>query len=44
VIYGAFAAIPIFLMWLYLSWVVILIGALIAATLPDLKPSPAQSG
>ncbi len=36
-IYGAFATVPIFLLWLYLSWVVILVGALVAATL-----SPAQ--
>jgi membrane protein len=28
-LYGALAAIPVFLLWLYLSWVVILIGALI---------------
>lgn len=33
-LYGAFAAIPIFLAWLYLSWGVILIGALIVAELP----------
>jgi membrane protein len=33
-IYGAFAAIPIFLLWLYLSWGVILIGALVVAELP----------
>jgi len=32
-VYGAFAAIPIFLLWLYLSWLVILFGAVIAATL-----------
>jgi membrane protein len=31
--YGAFAAIPIFLLWLYLSWSVILIGALVTADL-----------
>jgi membrane protein len=33
-IYGAFAAIPIFLLWVYLSWVVTLAGGLIAATWP----------
>jgi membrane protein len=38
VIYGAFAAIPIFLLWLYLSWAVILIGALVVAELPP-RPS-----
>jgi membrane protein len=34
VVYGAFAAIPIFLLWLYLSWSVILAGALVVAELP----------
>lgn len=32
-IYGAFAAIPVFLLWLYLLWSIILIGALITANL-----------
>lgn len=33
-IYGTFATLPIFLVWLYLSWVVILLGAIVAASLP----------
>ena len=32
-VYGAFASIPIFLMWIYLSWLAILLGAVIAASL-----------
>jgi membrane protein len=36
-IYGAFAAAPLFLLWVYLSWFAILFGAAIAATLPRLR-------
>lgn len=36
-IYGAFAALPLFLLWIYLSWYVLLFGAAIAATLPRLR-------
>jgi len=32
-VYGAFASVPIFLMWIYLSWLSILLGAVIAASL-----------
>lgn len=33
-IYGAFATIPIFLIWLYVSWLVVLAGAAFTAVLP----------
>jgi membrane protein len=33
VIYGAFAALPIFLLWLYLVWVIALSGAVFARSL-----------
>ena len=33
-LYGAFAIIPLFLLWLYLSWVVVLFGATLTAALP----------
>jgi membrane protein len=36
VLYGAFAAVPIFLLWIYLGWVIVLLGAVIAAYAPSL--------
>lgn len=37
VIYGALATIPVFLFWLYLVWIVILLGASLAASLTTFK-------
>ena len=34
-VYGAFAIVPLFLLWIYLSWVVTALGAVVTALLPD---------
>ena len=36
-LYGAFATLPIFLLWVYLSWLVTLFGAALAASLPMIR-------
>lgn len=47
-VYGAFASVPLFLIWIYLSWLVVLSGAVIAATLPywntPIRPSGGVAG
>lgn len=50
VVYGAFAALPLFLLWLFLAWMALLAGALLAANLrfwgrpgePHLARSPSE--
>ncbi|HEY1608086.1 MAG TPA: YihY family inner membrane protein, partial [Paraburkholderia sp.] len=36
-VYGAFAAAPMFLLWVYLSWFITLVGAMIASALPEVR-------
>ncbi|NDY81854.1 YihY family inner membrane protein [Orrella sp. NBD-18] len=37
VIYGAFAALPVFLIWVYLSWLGVLVGAILTASMPAIR-------
>jgi len=36
-VYGTFAAVPILLLWVYLVWVIVLLGAVVAAYAPSLS-------
>ena len=36
-VYGAFAALPVFLLWVYLCWMIALIGAMVTSALPAIR-------
>ena len=43
-IYGAFAVLPLLLLWLYILWVIVLLGAVMAAYLPSITAGIARAG
>jgi membrane protein len=42
-VYGAFAAFPVFLLWVYFSWLVTLTAALVTANMARTQPRPGRS-
>ncbi|MGV3726848.1 YihY family inner membrane protein [Hydrogenophaga sp.] len=44
VVYGTFATVPILLVWFYVAWVIVLLGAVVAAYLPSLLSGIARRG
>ncbi len=43
-VYGAFATVPILLVWIYLAWSIVLIGAVFVANLPSLLGGISRDG
>lgn len=43
-VYGAFATFPILLVWIYMAWVIVLLGAVVAAYLPALLAGGGRRG
>jgi membrane protein len=44
VVYGTFATVPILLVWFYVAWVIVLLGAVVSAYLPSLLSGIARRG
>ncbi len=43
IVYGAFAAVPMFLLWIYMSWLIVVAGAVLVAVLPEWRERAGQS-
>jgi membrane protein len=43
-VYGALATLPILLIWIYLAWVIVLLGAVLVANLPSLLSGISRDG
>ncbi|HEY5994482.1 MAG TPA: YihY family inner membrane protein [Gallionellaceae bacterium] len=41
-VYGAFTAIPVFLLWIYLSWIAVLLGAVVTSSLSHWRSTDKQ--
>ena len=41
-VYGTFATLPILLIWIYIAWVIVLLGAVVSAYLPSLMAGVAR--
>jgi membrane protein len=39
-VYGTLAVLPLFLVWIYVSWIIVLVGAAVTATLAEGKNAP----
>lgn len=44
VVYGTFATVPIFLVWIHLVWMIVLLGAVVVACLPTLQEGVERQG
>ena len=42
IVYGAFATFPLLLIWIYLSWLVVIVGAVVVASLPQWRDEAQQ--